>query len=61
MTQKPIEFDGMTFGADEISVMRESMIRLRNAALETSNFEDALTLSCVIVVLKHVADWMKSE
>ena len=56
---KPIEFDGMVFGPEKVRSMREQLIVMRDEALKHSRLDWGMTLSYIVVVLKHTADEME--
>lgn len=57
---KQIGFDGMAFGPDEIEANRQTLIQLRDVALQGGHMEYAVALSHTIAILAFVIEEIKS-
>lgn len=54
-----ILIDGQEFREKEILGVRETLIELRNAALESNDFGRSISLSYAVALLAHLADQHK--
>lgn len=58
---RTIQFDGMTFGSEEVKSLREEVIHIRDEALRQNAFKESIILSHTVALMYHLAEILQED